>query len=424
MTRLRASAWRRGIRALPLAVLLCVLVAALAARLARAPRREAVPLPVASARVDASEGRESLGGPTPPPDADVPDAAARMIHGGPRHLHRAAARGPHDVRVGFRVDVGGPVSAQVVASPDEQTLYAVTLGGRLVALARADGRTLWTTSLGERVYSTPLVDAAGALYVGSDAKKLFAIDATGKSKWRLDLDGEADTGAAFGQDGNIVIAAGANVYSIRLRGDVAWRYAAKGKVFTSPAVTAAGLVVFGSQDDHVYALTSAGALAWSVDLGADVDGSAVVGDDGSIVVGTDRGEVVRLDDRGKVLARTDVGGFVRGALSLARNGDVLAGTYGPVPRVVRVKPEGGVVGAFVVPGTGAREFGIHGGPLEDVDGTLFFGAQDDAVYAVSRDGSLRWRYSTNGDVDAPLSLLSDGSLVIGSEDGTVTLLLP
>ena len=182
--------------------------------------------------------------------------------------------------------------------------------------------------------------------------------------------------------------------------------------------------MFGSQDHHVYALASDGSLSWSTDLGADVDGGPAIAEDGAIYVGTDRGEIVRLDARGKMAWRTQVGGFVRGGLAVARNGDVLAGTYGPVPRTVRVTPEGEIRGAFPIKGTGAREFGIHGGPLEDAEGTLFFGAQDDAAYAIAADGAQRWRFETGADVDAPLTLLSDGSLIVPSEDGTVTMLLP
>jgi len=201
-------------------------------------------------------------------------------------------------------------------------------------------------------------------------------------------------------------------------------FAAKGKVFTAPALTAEGFVVFGSQDHHVYALASDGTLSWSTDLGADVDGAPAIADDGAVYVGTDRGEIVRLEPRGKIAWRAAVGGFVRGSLAVARNGDVLAGTYGPVPRVVRVSPEGAIRGAFAIQGTGAREFGIHGGPLEDAEGALYFGAQDDAAYALGPDGAPRWRFETGADVDDPLTLLSDGSLIVPSEDGTVTMLLP
>ena len=71
-----------------------------------------------------------------------------------------------------------------------------------------------------------------------------------------------------------------------------------------------------------------------------------------------------------------------------------------------------------------RSSEIHGGPLEDDDGALYFGTQDDAVYALDPDGAVRWSYTTGADVDAPLTLLSDGSLIVPSEDGSVTLLVP
>ncbi len=407
-------------------MLVAVVVAALLAR--RSPRALVATTAPRSvdAGVDAStRGLDApLSGPAPPPDAGAITNAPRMLHGGPRHTHRAAAIGPKAARVGWRVPVGGPVAAQVTASPDEATLYAATLAGKLVALARADGTTRWTVDLGDRVYATPLVGDDGTVYVGSDAKRFFAIGPSGTTIFRLELEGEADTGPAFGKDGTVVFAAGNHVYSTRRGGDLSFRYATRKKVFTGPAVTAEGLTIVGSQDHHVHALTSTGTLAWTIDLGADVDGAPAIDDDGAIYVGTDAGDVVKLDPSGHLVWRTPVGGFVRGTLALARNGDVLAGTYGPVPRIVRVASDGVIRGAFAIRGTGAREFGIHGAPLEDAAGVLYFGAQDDVVRAVALDGTERWRFETGGDVDAPLSMLGDGSLIVPSEDGTVTLLLP
>lgn len=414
------------LRAVPIAVLVTVVVVAVAARRSSRPvvTTTQANAPAPSSRDGAAPFDAPLRGPSPPPKADVPPGAPRMLHGGPRRTHRAAARGPRSPDIGWRARVDGPVTAQVTTSPDESTLYVATLGGSIVALSRVDGSRRWSVALGDRAYATPLVHDDGTIYVGTDAKKLFALSPKGETVFRLETDGEADTGPAFGTDGTIVFTAGKNVYSARRGGDLAWRFTAKGKVFTAPAITDDGLVIVGSQDNHVHALAAGGALAWTVDLGADVDGGPVIGDDGSIHVGTDAADVVKLDARGHIAWRTPVGGFVRGALSLARNGDVLAGTYGPAPRIVRLSPDGAVVGAFAVQGTGAREFGIHGGPLEDEDGVLYFGAQDDAVYAVGPDGALRWRFETGGDVDGPLSMLSDGSLIVPSEDGTVTLLLP
>jgi outer membrane protein assembly factor BamB len=363
-----------------------------------------------------------------PPPEDAPTAqVTMMVHGDPRHTHRAAGRAvTSSPSLEWTRDVGGPVEAQVVASPDEQTLYAASLGGTLSALARGDGSVRWSLPLGDRGYATPLVAGDGTLYVGSDAKKFSAISPDGKVRWSLDTDGDADSGAAMSPDGAVVFAAGRVVYAVTTAGYVRWRFAARRKVYTAPAIGPQGRIFFGSQDHHVYALAPDGRLVWSVDLGADVDGAPGIDDHGSVFFGTDGDEVVRIDpDDGHAVWRANVGGYVRGTLSVARNGDVLAGVYGPRPRAVRLRPEDGSLrGDFAIQGTGARDFGVHGGALEDAAGTLIFGAQDDAVYAIDASGKLLWRFVTGGDVDAPATLLRDGALVIGSDDGSVRVFRP
>jgi outer membrane protein assembly factor BamB len=365
-----------------------------------------------------------LGAGRPAPEAERAHGAP-MIHGDARHTHRAAGRAPRSLpSVVWSHDVGGPVEAQVATSSDERTLYVASLGGSLKALDRADGRERWTVALGDRDYASPCVARDGTIYTGSDARKLVAISPDGTVKWSLDTDGDADTGPAMGVDGSIVFAAGRMVYAVTPYGQIKWRFAARRKVFAAPAIAPSGRVFFGSQDHRVYALTDQGALVWSVDLGADVDGAPALGDDGSVFVGTDGDELVGLDaDTGAITWRTNVGGYVRGTLSVARGGDVLAGVYGPTPRQVRVRAaDGRVVGQLAIQGTGAREFGVHGGALEDDTGALLFGTQDDDVYAVGEGGDLLWRFATGGDVDAPVTLLSDGDLVVGSDDGSVYLL--
>ena len=354
-------------------------------------------------------------------------AGSRMVHGDARRTHRAAGRLPTATpAVAWKRDVGGPVEAQVTTSPDERTLYVASLGGTLTALAADDGRVLWTLPLGDRGYAAPCVGDDGTIYVGSDAKKFFAVTAQGKVAWSLDTDGDAVTGAAVADGGIVVFAAGRMVYAVTPRGQIRWRFAAHRKVFTAPAIAPDGRVVFGSQDHHVYALSRDGQVAWSVDLGADVDGAPAIGDDGAVFVGTDGDEIVRIEEAdGRVAWREGVGGHVRGPLSVARNGDVLAGVYGPAPRAVRVDSSSGTLrGAFSIQGTGAREFGVHGGALEDESGALAFGTQDDDVYAVDADGRPLWRFATGGDVDAPVTLLGDGTVVVGSDDGTVVALRP
>jgi len=187
-----------------------------------------------------------------------------------------------------------------------------------------------------------------------------------------------------------------------------------------------GTVYVGSQDHHVYAVSPDGKVRWRVDLGADVDSAPAVEDDGAIIVGSDKGQLVSLaPDSGEVRWRTEVGGFVRGAISLGRDGTVLAGTYGPTPALVALDPiDGSVRFRFSIPGTGAPEFGIHGGPVEDAKGRLYFGAQDDHAYCLTADGALLWKFKTGGDVDAPLVITPRGLLLVGSDDGKLYALQP
>ncbi|WP_394845610.1 PQQ-binding-like beta-propeller repeat protein [Pendulispora brunnea] len=355
--------------------------------------------------------------------ARVPEQTARMQHGDAHRTHRAHGHGPVEPKIAWKTPIGGPIQGQVVASADESTLYVASLGGTLTALGR-DGHIAWKVDLHGRVYSTPCVGNDGTVYVGSDARTFYAVSPTGTVRWKLDTESDADTGPALAPNGTIVFASGRTVYAVGSAGTIAWRFRAKGKVFTAPAVADDGTIYVGAQDHRAYALAPNGTVRWSVDLGADVDGAPVLGDDGAVYFGTDADEIVRLGrDKGEIVWRARVGGYVRGGLSIGRDGDVLAGVYGPLPRQVRVAAATGkLLGAFEVAGTGARDFGVHGGALEDDDGTLYFGGQDDAAYAVDRSGNLRWRFVTGADVDAPLTLLRDGSLVVPSDDGMVYLL--
>ncbi len=355
----------------------------------------------------------------PPSSGLATPTPIRMQHGDRKRCAREAVRGPETLKQKWKTPGLGAIEAQVIPSPDESVLYAVTFGGELVALARADGAVKFRVPLGGRSYATPCVDARGNVYSASDAKKLFAVRPDGHVQWTLDLDDEGDTACALAPDGNVVLAAGKTLYSVTPNGDVAWRFAARGKIFTAPAIGDDGRVFFGSQDHRAYGVDH-GRKAFAVDLGADVDGSPAIDDDGVLVMGTDAGEVVKLDPNGGTLWSAHVGGFVRGPLSIARGGDVLAGVYGPRSRVVRLdEASGAEKGSFDVPGTGALEFGVHGGPLEDEAGQLYFGAQDDALYAMSSSGQLLFTLRTEGDVDAPPTLLGDGSLVVASDDGAV-----
>ena len=118
-----------------------------------------------------------------------------------------------------------------------------------------------------------------------------------------------------------------------------------------------------------------------------------------------------------------MGGHVRGGVTLTRRGTLVVGTYGPAPRVVALNASNGkILWRFGIQGTGATEFGIHGSPVEDRHGRLYFGAQDDRLYALDPTGRLLWKYAMKGDVDAPVAIIGEGRLIAADDSGRVVCL--
>jgi outer membrane protein assembly factor BamB len=427
----------RAARLIPLVVLFAVTTSLAIARWMRPtqpvyePQRGYAPASASVTESSADAVRATLAaGLAQSPSADARPSGTGLSGGGPYQMHgdaqrthRAGVAGPQTADVGWQVDVGGAVAAQITVARDGKTLYVATLASELVALDAGSGRVRWRANLGGRVYAAPTVMGNGTIVVGSDAKTLFAFGPDGKSQWTFALDGEADNAPLLTTEGSLVVAAGRQLLGLSAAGNLLYRLKLRHKIYTAPAQLTSGTVVFGAQDNCIYGVDPAGAIVFKTATTADVDGSPVAAEDGAFFIGNDAGEVLKLDSSGKVLWKSAVGGFVRGALSLSRNGDVIVGHYGPGPRVVRLRArDGEVVGALAVQGTGAKEFGVHGGPLEDVDGALYFGAQDDYVTALNSDGSLRFRWNAGGDVDAPLTLIAPGQLVFGSDTGKVTML--
>ncbi len=201
----------------------------------------ATPASLAQAFVSGASGTTSA-------SANAASAPIRMQHGDRRRAGREAVRGPSASNVKWKIDLAdGPIEAQPIPSPDESVIYVATLGpgaagvggGHLIALARADGAVKFRFALGARSYATPCVDAKGNVYSASDAKKFFALHPDGTVAWTLDLDDEGDTACALADDGSVVFAAGRTLEAVRPNGDVAWRFAARGKFSPHPRSTIA-----------------------------------------------------------------------------------------------------------------------------------------------------------------------------------------
>jgi outer membrane protein assembly factor BamB len=336
----------------------------------------------------------------------------------PHRTNRSPFVAPRGPVVRWTLDVGAPIALTPAVSGDRVVLG--TLGGKVLGVDA--GRIAWTFDARDRVYGSPLI-VGDVAWVGVDGGSLVSLGVRdGKPRARATTKGDADGAPAPLGDG-VVFCAAREVIALDGRGRERWTWKGKRKHLAPPAITDDGDVIVAGQDDRVTRLDGRdGTVKWRVDVGADADGGPSIADDGTIYVGTDGGEVIALEPlRGGVKWRRDVGGFVRGGITMARDGSVIVGTHGPKPAIVALDPFGGVRFRVAVPGTGAKEQGVHGGPIEDAEGTLVFGGQDDRVVALDRDGGTRWALKVDGDVDGTIAL-AEGVLYVATYGGSLLAL--
>jgi outer membrane protein assembly factor BamB len=67
---------------------------------------------------------------------------------------------------------------------------------------------------------------------------------------------------------------------------------------------------------------------------------------------------------------------------------------------------------------------IISSPAIGSDGTIYFGSLNDTLYALNPDGTLKWSYSTNGDIYSSPAIGSDGTIYFGSYDNYLYALNP
>lgn len=337
----------------------------------------------------------------------------------PRRTNRSPFVAPKSPRVVWTVDLGGPIAVQPVVAKD--VIVAATLSGKIVGVS-LDGEVRFTLDAKERIYGSPVVLTDGRVLVGRDKGELWEIDpargkVVGKATWK---DGDCDTSPLPLPSGGHAFVVGRRGILRSKTGTLRAPIELDRKAFASPTLSDEGIVV-AAQDDHVHLFDLAGKERWSVAVDKDADATPVVDDEGTIWAATDGGEVVGIAPGGKVRLRVSVGGPVRGALSVARDGTVLVGVSGERAGVVGLDPRTGEqrFRIAVLQGRG-REIGVVGAPLEDREGLLVFGAEDDSVRAARSSGEVVWSIPLGGDVDHAVVLVGDGALVVGAFDGKLS----
>jgi outer membrane protein assembly factor BamB len=249
----------------------------------------------------------------------------------PQHQGVSAFTGPQTATEKWSLQTNGEVWANAVVGIDS-AIYIGSANTNLYALT-AKGSLRWSLSLGP-IYGAVTLAPDGTIYVGAD--KLYAVNPGGNKKWEFITNAPIAAAPVVAENGTIYVSGGPTLYAILPAGNEAWRFStaqAMGDVAFAPG----GTIYVGSNTGILYALSAAtGAQKWNVSVGSAISGSSPIVDaEGVIYLGTTGGKFLAVRPDGTAKWEFKIG----------------SGTYSP-----------GTLDSF---------------------GTLYFGANNGKIYALS-----------------------------------------
>jgi outer membrane protein assembly factor BamB len=353
--------------------------------------------------------QEASSGPAPSPPAPLRRA---MFGGDARHTGRSALRGPaREPAVRWRARSTRRIFASPVVDAQRRAVVG-SLDGALM-MVDAEGVTRAAVSLPTRIFSSAAA-VRDLVVFGHDAHAFVALDARGGSVWSVPTSQDADAPPVVGDDGTLYLASDA-LLAVNLRGETRWRRPLDAHAFGAPAVAGDAVVCTDLQGGITWVARADGALRRRVEVGAPIFGGALVLDDLTVVVAAGDGHLRAYAPDGAPRWDHPTDGAAHGAgarstPALRRDGVIVFGAE-----------DGGIYGVRAADGSRvfklATGYPVRSSALIDRDDVAYVGGEDDFVRAVNPDGTERWRVSLGADVDSSPTLLEDGLLVVGCDDG-------
>lgn len=263
----------------------------------------------------------------------------------------------------------------------------------------------WAFHTARGIFSTPVLDAAGDVYVGSADRSFVALSPRGRLRWRIRTGGLIDAAAVLGPGPVVTFGSGDEVLRrVRTRRPPRelWRALptlppAPGQLVRwwegNPQLAPDGTTYVGNTGGGAYALDPTGRPRWAHQRGNSVWTTPAVGRDGTTYWGSLDLATFALRPDGRERWSTAAGGYVVASPALSADG-----------RTLYTASFDGSISALDA-ATGARRWRVttpshvYASPAlrEDPAGRLrgvAFASTDGTIRMLRPGGRERWRYDT------------------------------
>jgi outer membrane protein assembly factor BamB len=156
-------------------------------------------------------------------------------------------------------------------------VYIGVMNGKLHALDRATGNTVWMFDAGLGLANTPsIAEVKGVplIFFGSMSGQIFGLNArTGEEVWQFQTGGPILSTPSYHNNTVYVGSLDHHFYALNAStGRLKWKFESSGPIANTSALadhirTGKPAIFFASGDNIAYALTTSGKLAWSQEMG-------------------------------------------------------------------------------------------------------------------------------------------------------------
>ena len=302
----------------------------------------------------------------------------------------------------------------VAAGPWLMAGHSANRQSRTTAIGPQTGTVKWSVAVGSYVGS-PATDGKGAIYISSSGGGvgikgggLHALDKTGAQGWVEDVLYGAIAPAIDGS--GIVFSTGSwnvSLVAKQPNGVTLWTLKGMG-VGTEPAIGPDGTIYFGSWDKNVYAVSPAGVKKWSVTTGATIYLAVAVGSDGTIFAISSDKKLHAFSPIGNEKWSTAVGDSVQGWPVIADDGTVYVA--------------GAEVSAFAADGSLKWTYSnvwSQTPPAVGADGSIYVGSLDGTLLALTPSGTKLWAVKPGAGITGAMAIGGDGTIYLTATDHRV-----
>lgn len=207
------------------------------------------------------------------------------------------------------------------------TIYVGSSDGYLLAISQ-DGLVKWIFHTGDTFVTSAAIDQNGNVYIANN--HIYSLDPNGNLRWSAETYGTSSP--AIGENCMIYVGSGPNLAAITMSGEIKWFFPTDGNVGSSPAISADGTIIVGSDDTYLYAINPDGTLKWKFKTEGNVYSSPAIGADGTIFVGsgdihTPGNNLYAINPDGLPKWPFHTGGNVKPSPAISNDGTLYVGSW-------------------------------------------------------------------------------------------------